>query len=460
MTTIDLHQHLWPPGFVELLRARSVAPRLDGTSLLLPEGAFTVGPADHDIALRLDRLDADEIDLAVVSLQTTLGLEALPEAERATLEQAWIDGARELVAASQGRLQALGPGRLVDGFAGVSVAAGALGDLEATAPLLDAAERSGAFVFVHPGPVERRSDMPPWWSGIVAYTSQMQAAWFAWLESGRERWPGLRVVFAILAGGAPFHLERLALRGVDVRSTLDANVFLDVATYGRRAIELCVGDVRGRAARLRLRHARRRLGADLERRPGIRRCCRPTHRDGQPWKSAPMSKLARWIADRVPPDSELDARGCDEVARAIVTEESLWREHVQHDEESRFFRQLYRDPALDVWLICWTDRQDTGYHDHDRSSGAVCVADGVLLEDYFQRDNDGWIREKTNRHELGGSFHFESSYIHGVRHVGVGATSIHVYSPALWRMGHYEHDERGVMRRVSMTYADELLGAL
>ncbi len=173
-----------------------------------------------------------------------------------------------------------------------------------------------------------------------------------------------------------------------------------------------------------------------------------------------MSDLARWIADTVPPDTEVDEHRCEEVACAIVTEESLWREHVRHDQASRFYAQLYRDPALDVWLICWMDRQDTGYHDHDRSSGAVCVADGVLLEDFFQRDGDGWIREKTNRHEVGGSFHFDASYIHGVRHVGTGATSIHVYSPALWRMGHYAHDGHGVMRRVSMTYADELLGAV
>jgi hypothetical protein len=47
-----------------------------------------------------------------------------------------------------------------------------------------------------------------------------------------------------------------------------------------------------------------------------------------------------------------------------------------------------------------------------------------------------------------------------VRHPGQQAppaTSIHFYSPALWRMGHYEPGPRG-MRRVGMTYADELLG--
>ena len=42
---------------------------------------------------------------------------------------------------------------------------------------------------------------------------------------------------------------------------------------------------------------------------------------------------------------------------------------------------------------------------------------------------------------------------------GEPAVSLHCYSPALWRMGHYEPDPNGIVRRVAMTYADELLGA-
>jgi hypothetical protein len=54
-------------------------------------------------------------------------------------------------------------------------------------------------------------------------------------------------------------------------------------------------------------------------------------------------------------------------------------------------------------------------------------------------------------------FDFESSSIHGLRHVPgePPATSIHVYSPALWRMGYYEPGETG-LRRTSITYADEM----
>jgi len=79
-----------------------------------------------------------------------------------------------------------------------------------------------------------------WWDWVTGYPARMQEAYLAWLTFGRERWPSLRVLFAMLAGGGPFQLERLARRGVDVRSALDPNTYFEVSTYGRRAIELCV----------------------------------------------------------------------------------------------------------------------------------------------------------------------------------------------------------------------------
>jgi predicted metal-dependent enzyme (double-stranded beta helix superfamily) len=174
-----------------------------------------------------------------------------------------------------------------------------------------------------------------------------------------------------------------------------------------------------------------------------------------------VSALAAWLADRLTPDRDLDREQLARLSVEIGETQELWRSFARHDHDTRFYQQLYRDPNLDVWLLCWVGGQNTGYHDHDRSSGAVYVADGQLCEDYFQRAEDGWIREQTNIHTTGGHFHFDAADIHGVRHPGgqEKSTSIHVYSPALWRMGHYQPDERGMLRRVSMTYADELLGA-
>jgi predicted TIM-barrel fold metal-dependent hydrolase len=107
--------------------------------------------------------------------------------------------------------------------------------------VLDAASEQDSVVFVHPeASSPPAATEPSWWAWALGYTAQMQAAYLSWLGSGRDRWPTLKVVFAILAGGAPFQLERLTHRGEDVRSSLDPNTFFDVATYGRRAIELVI----------------------------------------------------------------------------------------------------------------------------------------------------------------------------------------------------------------------------
>jgi hypothetical protein len=50
----------------------------------------------------------------------------------------------------------------------------------------------------------------------------------------------LRVVFAMLAGGAPLHLERLAARGGPAARAFDRNLFYDTSSYGSRAIDAMV----------------------------------------------------------------------------------------------------------------------------------------------------------------------------------------------------------------------------
>ena len=238
MTTYDLHQHLWPEPFMRALRERRTPPRLDGDLLETNEGRFEVDLADHDPARRLAALDRDGIDVAVLSLQPSLGLRDLAASECDELEVAWADGIRAL---DSERLRAFSPSCVRDGFVGVSVGSSEFLDFDRAAPTLDAAAAAGAAVFVHPEAGSASDESrPEWWEWVVGYPARMQEAYVAWLAFGRDRWPTLRVLFAMLGGGGPFQLERLARRGVDVRSALDPNTFFDVSTHGRRAIELCI----------------------------------------------------------------------------------------------------------------------------------------------------------------------------------------------------------------------------
>jgi 6-methylsalicylate decarboxylase len=240
MTAYDLHQHLWPEPLIELLAARQSPPFLRASVLTTAEGQFPIDLDEHRLDRRLAALDAAGIDLGVVSLQPTLGFEGLPVPERRTLLAAYNDGIAELVEASGGRLRALAAGEPRPGFAGVCVGASRLLDPDGLKPILDRLERTGGFLFVHPDCAADVETTPGWWAALTDYTAGMQAAYFAWIERGAARWPDLNVVFALLAGGAPFQLERLRSRGVDTRRLTALPVFFETSSYGRLALELCL----------------------------------------------------------------------------------------------------------------------------------------------------------------------------------------------------------------------------
>jgi len=240
MPTVDVHQHFWPAPFVAELARRRRPPRLSGSTLVLEEGAYEVDLDAHDAERRLALLDRDGIDIAVLSLQPTLGIAGLPEAEKDELVGLWRDCVLELVGGSHGRFLALAPEHPAPGFVGSIVSASAMRNVESLSSVLGELDASGGFLFVHPSAAGVTSGAPAWWPAVLDYTAQMQAAYLTWLSYAQRLWPEVNVVFAILAGGGPFQLERLASRGVAVRSGLHGNVFFETASYGRRAIELCI----------------------------------------------------------------------------------------------------------------------------------------------------------------------------------------------------------------------------
>ena len=56
----------------------------------------------------------------------------------------------------------------------------------------------------------------------------------------------------------------------------------------------------------------------------------------------------------------------------------------------------------------------------------------------------------------GRAFSFGPEHIHRLNGAAPGSVSVHAYSPPLWRMGQYAVSDAGVLRRVSVSYADEL----
>lgn len=136
----------------------------------------------------------------------------------------------------------------------------------------------------------------------------------------------------------------------------------------------------------------------------------------------------------------------------VASDPESWAHHVGFDDDERVYASLHRDAHVDVWLLCWTPENDTGWHDHDLSSGAVAVVAGEVVENNLTVG----VEAVETRVGAGKAFSFGPEHIHRLNGAGRGSVSVHAYSPPLVRMGQYAVSEDGVLRRVSVSYAEEL----
>ncbi|MEZ7132774.1 cysteine dioxygenase family protein [Nonomuraea sp. AD125B] len=153
------------------------------------------------------------------------------------------------------------------------------------------------------------------------------------------------------------------------------------------------------------------------------------------------------------PERTLDRRELRDLVDRLAASPQEWEELVDFPEDGgRHYASLHRDAYVDVWVLCWRPEDDTGWHDHDISSGAVRVVQGALRECNPRIGGEHLETVVTE----GQSFSFGPDHIHRLTGAVERSVSIHAYSPPLWRLGQYSIDGTGVMRRVSVSYADEL----
>ena len=271
------------------------------------------------------------------------------------------------------------------GAIGLEIAADVLAapdGLERLEPLLDVLEAARAPLLVHPGPagLQDAPGRPAWWGPVVPYVAQLHAAWWAWTNGGRDRFPQLPVCFAALAGLGPLHGERQRARGGG-RGSIDPLTFVETSSYGTQAVDavirvlgidvVCHGSDRPYAVPVAACPWRRRAARDPY--PQPRAAARTQLRGG-----ARMMPLASPAIDGLDlPDRQLErlelVRPRRERRRAPA---SCGCRTSTSSATGRSYAALHRDASIDLWAIFWLPENDTGWHDHDTSSGAVRVSRG------------------------------------------------------------------------------------
>jgi quercetin dioxygenase-like cupin family protein len=144
------------------------------------------------------------------------------------------------------------------------------------------------------------------------------------------------------------------------------------------------------------------------------------------------------------PDRDLDRSELERVATTIAGREELWRPLAEFGGSERHFESLHADWHVGIWVISWKPGNDTGFHDHDGSAGAVAVATGQIRIEIPRWGADALSIDAS----AGEVSSFGPSEIHRMVNVsGATAVTVHVYSPPLDRMGMYRVEDGHVRRR-------------
>ena len=143
----------------------------------------------------------------------------------------------------------------------------------------------------------------------------------------------------------------------------------------------------------------------------------------------------------------------EQFVTSLASSPERWAHLVRHCSDVRVYEQIWDDEDVNAWVICWSEDQDTGFHDHDDSAAAIAVASGAVREDRLTLGSSPRGRELGS----GAVFSVPPVAIHRVLHAGDGpAVTIHAYSPPLTRTGAYRVGANGELERESLPFEAEL----
>ncbi|MGE3781558.1 MAG: amidohydrolase family protein [Alphaproteobacteria bacterium] len=279
---IDMHAHWRPAEVADALRARAREPRIlrnpDGVEVLKAPrmGEQPLAEAFDNVDFHLARMDRQGVETSVLSLLGSFcWVESQPPEESVGLCRSVNDGLSAICAKHPGRFTAFAALPLTDMSAAVAeferalALPGVIGaqlpgnylltrkDADAMRPLLEAANRHGAVLFIHHGPrpgdafpkVANDTDNARRRNGTLDMQASLSSVMVTLcLTDLLASYPDVTVVVHNLGGNLPYEIERM-----DHRCLLDtpdeelpsarvgrAKVFVDCNSFGPRAIEAAV----------------------------------------------------------------------------------------------------------------------------------------------------------------------------------------------------------------------------
>ncbi|HEU4995341.1 MAG TPA: amidohydrolase family protein [Gemmatimonadaceae bacterium] len=271
---IDVHNHFYPPEYLDALRSGKSVVHVTVDSKGNPHihypGDYNVAVAGHrDIAYRQGVLEKEGVDTQVITL-TTPGTHVESPPYAATLASLVNDAFAKIIAERGPRFAALATLPLNDPAASVKEMERAMNQLHLPGamlfsnvngvaladkrfwPLYELADAKGAVLHIHPtSPVGVEAMTQYWLMPLVGFLMDTTLAAAHLVFSGvAERFPRIKWVLGHLGGAIPYLAERLD-RGFENFEECRTNIqkkpseylktwYYDTVNFDRNALELAI----------------------------------------------------------------------------------------------------------------------------------------------------------------------------------------------------------------------------
>ena len=280
MKVIDTHVHFWPKPLLDYIRAGEYrdlrVEEADGTQWLVHARGlrYPLSPTFYDLESKLERMDADGIDVAFDSIPAPYFFYELPPQETLSISKMFNDAIAEHAAASEGRVRGIAAVPLNDpqlaaaelrrahdelGLIGVEIGTsleGKMLDAPEFEPLFAAAEELSMPVMLHPYLAMLHKELPVGLDQsmlpiIFANPVETTAAAARLILGGvLDRFPALKIQLVHAGGYFPYQLGRLR-RAYEINPALAEgarrspvsyleNFIFDTVIFDPRAIEFLI----------------------------------------------------------------------------------------------------------------------------------------------------------------------------------------------------------------------------
>lgn len=104
---------------------------------------------------------------------------------------------------------------------------------------------------------------------------------------------------------------------------------------------------------------------------------------------------------------------------------------------------VYRNKNFEIFILCWSEEQESGAHDHPSNGCILKVLEGELIEKSYRLDKNGNLKWKEIQglHEGEISYQEGSNGIHNIINPNSdrGSVTLHIYSPPNYKPNFFEN---------------------